>query len=128
VLTRDVEENTVIRAERFLIRQAFINLIQNAADFTPRDGAVSVSLRGDDSGVEFAVTNDGPHLPDYALDRVFDRFYSLPRPDTGEKSSGLGLTFVREVALLHGGEGTIRNRPDGGVKASLRLPMSLPGA
>jgi two-component system sensor histidine kinase CreC len=79
-----------------------------------------------DSSVELTVANDGPHIPAYALDRVFDRFYSLPRPETGEKSSGLGLTFVREVALLHGGKVTITNQPGSGVKATLRLPVSPP--
>ena len=60
-------------------------------------------------------------MPDYAATRVFERFYSLPRPG-GQRSSGLGLPFVREVARLHGGEAWLRNRGDGGAEAGLSLP------
>ena len=70
------------------------------------------------------VVDSGPGIPDFALPRVFERFYSLPRPDTGRKSSGLGLAFVREVALLHGGEVELFNRPEGGTRALLSLPGS----
>jgi len=53
---------------------------------------------------------------------VFERFYSLPRPDTGRKSTGLGLAFVREVAALHGGDIRLANHAGGGTTASLDLP------
>jgi len=53
---------------------------------------------------------------------VFERFYSLPRPD-GARSSGLGLSFVREVADLHGGSVVLGNREGGGAVAELRLPV-----
>jgi two-component system sensor histidine kinase CreC len=69
------------------------------------------------------VTDSGPGIPGYAEDRVFERFYSLPRPD-GSRSSGLGLPFVREVAGLHGGSVALRNREGGGAIASLRLPLA----
>ena len=63
-----------------------------------------------------------PGIPDYAHERVFERFYSLPRPRSQARSSGLGLSFVREVAALHGGEAELRHRPDRGAVASVRLP------
>jgi two-component system sensor histidine kinase CreC len=69
-------------------------------------------------------------VPDYALPRVFERFYSLPRPDTQERSSGLGLCFVREVCELHRGRVSVDNVPGGdaaaepaGCRASLTLPL-----
>jgi two-component system sensor histidine kinase CreC len=52
---------------------------------------------------------------------VFERFYSLPRPG-GARSSGIGLSFVREVAALHGGEARLDNREGGGALAELDLP------
>ena len=67
----------------------------------------------------------GPGIPGYALDKIFDRFYSLRRPDTGKKSSGLGLTFVREVASLHGGKIELYNYPEGGAGATMQLPVSV---
>ena len=63
------------------------------------------------------ITNNGVGIPDYAQDRLFERFYSLPRPDGAEKSFGLGLSFVREIANLHGGEITIGNNLIQGAKA-----------
>src|SRR5690606_39377510 len=61
-------------------------------------------------------------LPIYALARLSERFYSLPRPDSGRKSTGLGLNFVAEVAALHGGALQVGNI-EGGVQACLRLQI-----
>jgi two-component system sensor histidine kinase CreC len=72
--------------------------------------------------VTITVTDEGPGIPDYALDRIFDRFYSLGRPDSGRKSTGLGLNLVREVAATHGGTVRVVNRPEGGALAELSLP------
>jgi signal transduction histidine kinase len=70
--------------------------------------------------VALKVLDTGSGIPDYALSRIFERFYSLPRAN-GQKSSGLGLAFVSEVARLFNGEVTLRNVQEGGVLASLRL-------
>ena len=72
--------------------------------------------------VRLQVADRGPGVPEFALPRVFERFYSLPRPD-GARSSGIGLNFVREVAGLHGGEAWLRNREGGGAEAGLDLPL-----
>jgi two-component system sensor histidine kinase CreC len=58
------------------------------------------------------------------MPRVFERFYSLPRPDGGSRSSGLGLCFVAEVAALHDGTVELRNRDGGGAIATLSVPLS----
>ncbi len=117
-----------ISGEEFLLKTAIANLIQNAIDFSPRGGTIQVSLEqrtiGDDRCVVLTIENEGPEIPDYAVERVFERFYSLQHPDTGKKSSGLGLCFVREAAELHNGKASLRNREDGkGVVAELVLPQ-----
>ncbi|MNP26750.1 Sensor protein CreC [compost metagenome] len=71
--------------------------------------------------VEFKLFNQAEPIPDYALPRLSERFYSLPRPDSGRKSTGLGLNFVEEVVKLHGGTMSIGN-VDGGVEVKLHLP------
>ncbi|HHQ4539276.1 TPA: ATP-binding protein, partial [Aeromonas veronii] len=76
-----------------------------------------------EEGYCFRVTDSGLGIPDYALPRIFERFYSLPRPDKG-KSSGLGLSFAHEVAHQHGGRLTLSNRPEGGALAELWLPFA----
>jgi two-component system sensor histidine kinase CreC len=119
----DVPAGLIVTGNAFLLHQAFANLLQNAIDFSPAGGKVKLAATLDKSRVTFAVTDDGPGVPEYAQGRIFERFYSLARPDTGKKSTGLGLNFVREVAQLH--EGTIRvsNRPTGGAIAELTLPV-----
>lgn len=111
-----------VEGERVLLREALVNLLQNALDFSPAGGAVRLQAHRGPNGAEFAVEDEGPGVPAYALPRIFERFYSLPRPGTETKSTGLGLTLVREIAHLHGGEVTLKNRPAGGARATLALP------
>ena len=114
-----------LRGERVLLREALVNLLQNALEFTPAGGSVAARADAAPDRVEFAVEDTGAGVPDYALARVFDRFYSLPRPGTGRKSTGLGLSLVREIAHLHGGDAALANRPAGGARASVWLPRDL---
>ncbi len=73
---------------------------------------------------DITVRDHGPGIPDYADDKVFERFYSLARPHSQKKSTGLGLAFVKEIASLHGGKVTLRNAGDGvGAVAVLALPL-----
>lgn len=116
-----VAEDARVSGERFLLRQALANLLENALDFAPPGAALSLETRREGTRVAIRVFNQGPSIPDYALPRLTERFYSLPRPASGRKSTGLGLNFVQEVAHLHGGELTLANRDDG-VEACLRLP------
>ena len=124
MLVLDAGGECVVEGERFLLRQAVDNLIRNALEFTPENGRVTVTLGRRGALAVVRVDDDGPGVPEYALERVFERFFSLPRPGSGRKSTGLGLSFVREVALLHGGEVVLENRPEGGARAELRLPES----
>jgi two-component system sensor histidine kinase CreC len=111
-----------LRGERFLLRQALVNLLQNALDFSPGGGAVTCQAGAEAGRVVFAVEDNGPGVPEYALPRVFERFYSLPRPDSGRKSTGIGLALVREIAHLHGGDATLVNRAGGGARATFWVP------
>ncbi|MBA3685129.1 MAG: two-component system sensor histidine kinase CreC [Planctomycetes bacterium] len=110
--------------ERFLLRQALINLVQNAIEFSSAGGEVRIETAVRDGMAEVTVLDRGPGVPEYALGKVFERFFSLPRPDTGTRSSGLGLTFVREAAALHGGTASLVNRRDGGARAAITLPAA----
>src|SRR5688500_14970768 len=108
--------------DAFLLEKAILNLLQNAIAFTPVDGAIRATVRRGAQHCVILVEDNGPGIPEFAQLRVFERFFSLPRPDTGKKSSGLGLAFVREVAALHRGSVKLRNRPSGGAIAKLRIP------
>lgn len=117
------EGGTALRGDAFLLRQLLVNLLDNAIAFSPRGGTVQADVQADAGGLHLRVRDHGPGIPDYATQRVFERFYSLPRPGTGERSSGLGLSLVREVAALHGGQATLRNREGGGAEAVVVLPL-----
>ena len=125
-LRNEVEGPAEIRGERFLVRQAVANLLQNAVEFSPAGREIALRLERGEGWAEIVVEDSGPGVPDYARERVFERFYSLQRPDTGAKSSGLGLSFVREAALLHGGSARLEDRPGGGTRAVLRLATGPP--
>ena len=111
-----------IVGDRFLIARAIGNLLQNAIDFSATDGRIALQVEKQDRSFCLRVMDHGPGIPDFALDKVFDRFFSMPRPSTSKKSSGLGLAFVKEIMELHQGSVSIQNRPEGGVVVVLRFP------
>lgn len=120
----DVSEISM-NGERVLLREALVNLLHNALGFSPDRGKVCLRATRDGNRVVFEVEDRGPGIPDYAVTRIFERFYSLPRPGSSRKSTGLGLALVREVAHLHGGDVSLTNRVGGGALATLWLPLRL---
>ncbi|EUB87416.1 two-component system sensor histidine kinase CreC [Pseudomonas sp. GM30] len=116
-----IAPDLMLIGEPFLLRQALGNLLDNALDFTPIAGLLRFSAERVGEQVELRLFNEAAAIPEYALPRLSERFYSLPRPDSGRKSTGLGLNFVEEVVKLHGGSMQIRN-VEGGVEVILRLP------
>lgn len=121
---QDVPADCVPTGEYFLVKQAVGNLLDNAIAFSAEGGLISINVVQEGfEGTYIHVRDHGAGIPDYAESRIFERFYSLPRPGGERKSSGLGLAFVREVAALHGGDVTVGNHAEGGVLAVLRLPV-----
>ncbi|MBC7755946.1 MAG: two-component system sensor histidine kinase CreC [Bdellovibrio sp.] len=118
-----------IQADSFLLGQAIVNLLENALDFSPPNSIINVDVIQSKHHILIQVKDQGAGIPDYALDKVFDKFYSLPRPENspnaGQKSTGLGLNFVQEVAKLHGGKVSLNNHANRGALAVLSLPASI---
>ncbi len=124
VVANEVPPAVEVEGERFLLRQAVLNLLGNAIEFTPQGGRIRVGAGSQPESPAKTILwvhNQGEGIPDYALPRVTERFYSLARPGSGRKSTGLGLNLVQEVAQLHGGGFRIFNADDG-VRAELVLP------
>jgi two-component system sensor histidine kinase CreC len=113
-----------LQGDAFLLRQALLNLFENAADFAPISSEIEVRILRAQAMLRIEVGDRGSGVPDYALGRVFERFYSLPRPHGASRSSGLGLCLVSETAELHGGRAELSNREGGGAVAALLLPMA----
>lgn len=120
----DLGGELAVTGERFPLQQAISNLLDNAIDFSPSGSLIEITGRCEASLCTLVVRDRGPGIPEYGLGRIFERFYSLPRPATGRKSTGLGLSLVHEVAQLHGGRIDITNHGTGGVEAVLSLPAA----
>jgi two-component system sensor histidine kinase CreC len=114
-----------VHGDGFLLHLALSNLLKNAIEFSPQGGCVGVRCEREGALLRVSVQDEGPGIPEYAQERIFERFYSLARPDTGRKSTGLGLNFVREIAALHHGEVRVHNRSEGGLRASIAIPIAV---
>ncbi len=126
-VVNQVPDDIMVSGDSFLLHRAISNLVQNAVDFSSAHGQIELSAQKEGPAVELMVDDNGPGIPEYAVDKVFDKFFSLQRPDTNRKSTGLGLNFVKEVALLHDGDVQLQNRSEGGTRAVLKLRnRSLP--
>ena len=108
------------------LERAVLNLLDNAAKWSPPGATVRVLLRPlDPWSVVLEVADAGPGIADQDLPRVFDRFYRA----TGARDmpgSGLGLSIVRQVAVRHGGAVWAGRAPEGGALLVLRLPGRAP--
>lgn len=124
ILKLDCRDQPTLTGDAFLLRLALAALIDNAIEFSPPQGHIEISAFRSDKTIRIEVRDNGPGIPDYAEERVFERFFSLPRPATQRKSTGLGLAMAREVAELHSGSIGIANQPQGGTLAWLELPGS----
>ncbi len=120
----EVHEDATVEGDPFLLRRAISNLLDNAIDFSPEGGQVRVSLARGARGARIDVQDQGPGIPEYAQEKVFEKFYSLARPHSRKKSTGLGLPFVREIASLHHGRIELANGVEGGAVATLSLPLA----
>jgi two-component system sensor histidine kinase CreC len=118
-----IPDDIRVKGDSFLLHQAMGNLIQNAMDFSPDHSQIELTAHTDGKRVTFTVDDTGPGIPEYAKDKIFDRFFSLKRPDSGKKSTGLGLNFVQEAAILHHGEVKLENLPEKGARGTLILKV-----
>lgn len=122
----DIAEGVTLRANRELIGQAMVNLLENAMKYAkPEDGAagrISVSLKREGGSVVIVVADNGPGIAEADRGRVLERFVRLEK-SRSEPGSGLGLALVNAVARLHGGSFRIEDNGPG-VRAVLDMPRS----
>jgi two-component system sensor histidine kinase CreC len=112
-----------VDGDPLLLRRAVGNLLDNAMDFSPHGGVIEIDLVRRGTRAIVTVQDQGPGIPAFADDKVFEKFYSLARPHTQRRSTGLGLAFVKQIATLHDGEVSLRNGDAGGAVATLELPL-----
>jgi len=106
-----------------LMEQVCVNLLENAARYTPEGTEVTIRAAVDGKHLRLTVSDNGPGLPDGAEERIFDKFYRASPTADGGRGSGLGLAICRAIVKAHGGAITASNRPGGGAEFLIRLPL-----
>ncbi len=111
-----------VKANRQKLSRALENLIFNAADFTPPEGRITLSLERDDSFAYIRVTDNGRGIPENIMHRIFDRSFTT-RADNG--GQGLGLAITRAIILEHGGEISVSSELGKGTEFVIQLPLKM---
>lgn len=102
-----------------LVCQVLLGLLANAAEAVGAGGAITIEARRAERGVEIAVADSGPGVPAEVRERIFEPFFT-----TRARGTGLGLAVARQIVEAHGGAIAVGDRPGGGARFSLRLPVA----
>lgn len=119
----DVPPNTLLAADREMLRRAVLNLVLNALDAMPQGGELVVTSFESPTGFELEIADSGPGLSQDDQKNVFEPFYS-----TKSTGTGLGLSVVYQIAEAHGGNVTATNCPEGGAAFTIVIPRQHRGA
>ena len=115
----------IVNADRNKIMQVFINLLSNAAKFTPPDGTIRVKASEEDGFVRILVEDTGKGIPPDELPKIFERFYRVEKTRSRDfGGTGLGLSIVRKIVEAHDGEVWVTSEPGFGTKVWFTLPCS----
>ena len=107
-----------------LIEQALVNVLENAARFSPAQGHLHVSAGVSDNQLFFAVADEGPGIPEDERAKIFDMFYTAARGDRGGQGTGLGLAICQGMVGAHGGHISVADGIGGrGTCITLFLPL-----
>lgn len=104
-----------------LVSQVLINVIDNAIKYSPLSSPIEIKAQVTNSQLEISITDRGVGIPLEDLDRIFDKFYLVQRPDN-VSGTGLGLSISKGIIEAHGGKIWAENRPRGGTIIRLTLP------
>lgn len=110
-----------VRCDRHRIVQVLSNLVSNAIKFSPPGGVVRVTVSRAGDGVEVAVVDSGPGIPDESRERIFDRYWTAEGSDQGT-GVGLGLAIVKGLLEAHGAPIRVSNTDEHGARFSFQLP------
>lgn len=113
-----------IQADPDQLNQVWTNLLGNSIKFTPEGGKIAVAIAPEGDEYKVTITDTGIGIPPEDLDRVFERFYKADRSRRSGSGSGLGLSIVRRIVLLHRGRIEAASSPGQGTTVTVRLPRN----
>ncbi|MGC6369520.1 sensor histidine kinase [Pseudomonas sp. K2I15] len=124
-VTTDVPpELPLLYVHAALIEQALVNVLENAARFSPPQGRLKLSAGVQDNQLFFAVADEGPGIPEEERAKIFDMFYTAARGDRGGQGTGLGLAICQGMVGAHGGHISVADGIEGrGTCITLFLPL-----
>jgi two-component system sensor histidine kinase KdpD len=112
----------LLRLDFGLTEQALTNLLQNAVLYTPRGSGIRIGAGRSGDALTLTVADEGPGLPPEAVEKVFEKFYRVPGAASG--GTGLGLSIARGFVEAQNGKLTAENRPEGGTRFTMNLPIT----
>ena len=125
-LTAVAPDPVRVRGSVELLETVIENLVENAVSFSPVNGEVRVTVKRDRRGAFLVVEDDGPGIPPNMLGRVFERYVSgrsQAKVEGQGEHFGVGLFIVRRNVEALGGTITLENKPSGGLRARITLPL-----
>jgi len=118
------DELPLLYVHAALIEQALVNVLENAARFSPVNGRLELEAGAIDGELFFAVSDEGPGIPEDERAKIFDMFYTAARGDRGGQGTGLGLAICQGMVGAHGGRISVGQGIDGhGTCITLYLPL-----
>ncbi|WLG83385.1 sensor histidine kinase KdpD [Pseudomonas cucumis] len=124
VITEVPAELPLLYVHAALIEQALVNVLENAARFSPPHGRLELRAGATDSELFFSVSDEGPGIPEEDRAKIFDMFYTAARGDRGGQGTGLGLAICQGMVGAHGGRISVADGIEGrGTCITLHLPL-----
>jgi signal transduction histidine kinase len=118
------DASVTLWADRLILRQALINLIDNAVKYSPQGGQVQVNVHADKGVAVIEVRDNGPGIPPEHREKIFERFYRVDRARSrAEGGTGLGLSITKWAVSVHGGKVELSRDPAPGCTFVIRLPQ-----
>jgi two-component system sensor histidine kinase KdpD len=115
------EELPLLHVDGLLLEQVFVNLLENAARYSPPGSAIKIAARANGRSIEIRIADEGPGLPPGAGNRIFEKFVRGGRSD-GERGAGLGLAICHAIVHAHRGTIDARTVESGGAEFVVSIP------
>jgi two-component system phosphate regulon sensor histidine kinase PhoR len=116
-----------VNADRTILRQALVNLIDNAVKFSPEKGLIEIRVSEDASSAIVEVHDNGPGIPPEHRTRIFERFYRVDKARARQEGgTGLGLSIVEWAVSVHRGKVEVDSHNKSGSIFRIRLPKYVP--
>ena len=113
----------MVKADRLVLRQVLVNIVDNAIKYSPRGGAVRTVVRGDATHARIDVIDQGPGIAPEHRQKIFERFYRIdPARSREEGGAGLGLSLAQWAVRAHGGRIEVEDANGRGTAFRLSLP------